>query len=104
MRSALFGLIGLSALLVTSSAMAAVQVLCRWEGGPLVAITVEGEATAFTDYRYHGGGYYDLAVNRSGIWMLLDEPKLVLGIQAVGPRDPIPVGWSPDFIGGRCWQ
>ena len=62
MRSAFVGLCGLSALLLSQSASAAVKVLCHWEGGPLVAITVEGEATAFSYYRYHGGSYYDIEV------------------------------------------
>jgi hypothetical protein len=104
MRSALIGLFGLSALLVSSGARAAVEVLCRWDGGPLVAITVEGEVDAFSYYRYHGGSYYDIEVNRSGVWMMLDEPKPVLSIQPVGPRDPITVVWSRHFAGGRCWR
>jgi hypothetical protein len=104
MRSALIGLLGISALLVSSGARAAVQVLCHWEGGPLVAITVEGEVTAFGSYRYYGGSYYHIEVNRSGIWMLLDEPKPVLSIQLVGPREPITLVWSSHFAGGRCWR
>jgi hypothetical protein len=102
MKSALIGLFGLSALLISSGANAAVQVLCHWDGGPLVAITVEGEVTAFSHYRYYGGSYYDIVANRSGVWMLLDEPKAVLSIRPVGPRDPVTVVWSSHFLGGRC--
>jgi hypothetical protein len=104
MRAALIGLLGLSALLVSSGANAAVQVLCRWEGRSLVAITIEGDVSAFNHHWYHGGSYYDIAVNRSGVWMLLDEPKAVLSVQSVGPRDPISFVWSAHFAGGRCWR
>lgn len=105
MRSALFGLLGLSALLLSSSAQAAVRVVCHWEGGPLVAITVEGEASAFRHYRYYGGSYYDIVRNRTGVWMLLDEPKAVLSVQQYWPAyHPINVAWSRHFAGGRCWR
>ena len=50
MRSSLTGLFALAALLVPSAANAAMQVRCSWEGGVRVAITVEGDATA---WRYH---------------------------------------------------
>jgi len=105
MRSALYGLLGLPALLLSSTAQAAVQVVCHWEGGPLVAITVEGEATAFSHYRYYGGSYYDIVVNRTGVWMLLDEPKPVLSVRPYWPAyQPINVVWSRHFAGGRCWR
>jgi hypothetical protein len=52
MRSSLTGLFALAALLVPSGANAAMQVRCNWEGGARVAITVEGDATA---WRYHRG-------------------------------------------------
>jgi hypothetical protein len=103
MRAALFGLLGLSALVISSGANAAVQVLCRWEGQSLVAITVEGDVSAFSEYRYYGGSYYDVAVNRSGVWMLLDEPRPVLSIQSVDP-DPVTFTWASHFDGGRCWR
>ena len=80
------------------------QVLCHWEGGQLVAITVEGDVSAFSHYRYYGGNYYDVVANHSGIWMLLDEPKPVLSIQSVGPRQPITFVLSSHFAGGRCWR
>jgi len=52
-----------------------------------VAITVEGDARDLHYYRYYGGAsYYDIEVTRSGIWLLLDEPKRVLSIQLVGPE------------------
>ena len=80
------------------------QVQCRWEGGPLVAITLEAERTSFGHYGYGGSTYYDITVTRSGVWMLLDERKPVLRIQTVGARNPTTVVWSTDFVGGRCWR
>jgi hypothetical protein len=105
MRSALTGLFALAALLIPSGANAAMQFLCTLEGGAPVAITVEGDADALRYDRYYGGGrYYDIAVTRSGAWLLLDEPKPVLRIQLIGPDDPIEVVFAPRFGGGRCWR
>ena len=105
MRPALTGLFALSALLVPSGAKAAMQVLCSWEGRMPVAITVEGDATAWRYYRYYGGGsYYDIEVTRSGVWLLLDEPKPVLSIQLIRPDDRIDMVWAAHFGGGRCWK
>jgi hypothetical protein len=105
MRSALTGLFALAALLVPSDAKAALQVLCRWEGRMPVAITVEGDAAALRYYRYYGGGsYYDIEATRSGVWLLLDEPRPVLSIQLIRPDDPIDVVLAAHSDGGRCWQ
>jgi len=105
MRSALIGLSALAALQVPSSANAAMQVLCSWEGRSPVTITVEGDAAALRYYRYYGGdSYYDIEVTRSGVWMLLDEPKPVLSIQFIRPDDPIDVVLTAHFHGGRCWR
>jgi hypothetical protein len=105
MRSALTGLFALGALLVPSGAEAALQVRCSWEGRMPVAITVEGDAAALRYSRYYGGGsYYDIAVTRSGVWLLLDEPKPVLSIQLIRPDHPITVVLDATFDGGRCWK
>ena len=105
MRSALTGLFALAALLVPSGAEAALQILCSWEGRMPVAITVEGDAAAVRHYGYYGdGSYYDIAVTRSGAWLLLDEPKLVLSIQLIRPDDPVDVAFAAHFDGGRCWK
>ena len=105
MRSVLTGLFALVALLVPSYASAALQVLCNSQSGLPVAITVEGDARDLHYYRYYGGAsYYDIEVTRSGIWLLLDEPKRVLSIQLVGPHDPIDVVLTASFQGGRCWR
>jgi hypothetical protein len=105
MKSALTGLIALAALVVPSGANAALQFLCSWEGGSRVAITVEADAGALRYHRYYGGGiYYDIEVTRSGVWMLLDEPKPVLRIQLIGPDDPIDLAFTAHFRGGRCWR
>jgi hypothetical protein len=93
----------LAALLVPSGANAALQFRCNWEGRMPVAITVEGDATALRHY-YAGGSYYDIAVTRSGVWLLLDEPKPVLGIQLIRPDHPIAVELDASFNGGRCWK
>jgi hypothetical protein len=70
-----------------------------------VAITVEGDAAALRYARYYGGGsYYDIEVTRSGVWLLLDEPKPVLSIQLIRPDPAIGVVWSASFSGGRCWK
>ena len=88
-----------------AGAEAAQQVLCSWEGGSRVAITVEGDAAAFRYYRYYrGGSYYDIEVTRSGVWLLLDEPKPVLRIQLIRPDHPIDVALTGHFRGGRCWR
>ena len=102
MRSALTGLFALAALLAPSDANAALLFLCRWEGGAPVAITVEADATALL--YYGGGSYYDIEVTRSGVWLLLDEPKRVLSIQLVRPGDPIDVVLAASFDGGPCWK
>jgi hypothetical protein len=105
MRSALTGLFALAAILVPSGAKAALQVLCSWEGRMPVAITVEGDAAALRYSRYYSGGsYYDIQVTRSGVWLLLDEPRPVLSIQLIGPDDPIDVVFAASFEGGRCWK
>jgi len=105
MRSALTGLFALTALLVPFDAKAAMQVLCRWEGRMPVAISVEADASDFDDYRTYGGGsYYDIEVTRSGVWLLLDQPKPVLGIKLIAPDDPIDVALASRFEGGRCWR
>ena len=105
MRSALSGLVALAALLVPSGANAAMQVRCNWEGRMPVAITVEGDASDWRYQRYYGrGSYYDVVVTRSGVWMLLDEPKPVLSVQLIRPYDRIDVVWSAHFGGGRCWR
>jgi len=105
MRSLLTGLIALAALLVSPGAKAAQQILCGSEGGPTFAITVEGDASAFRYQRYYGGGsYYDIDVTRSGVWLLLDEPRRVISIQLIGPDDPIDLVLTPYFQGGRCWR
>ena len=104
MKSALTGLIALAALLVSPSAKAAQQVLCNSEGSTF-AITVEGDASAFRYQRYYGGGgYYDIEATRSGVWLLLDEPRRVISIQLIGPDDPIDLVLTPYFQGGRCWR
>ena len=91
-------------LLVPSGAKAALQFRCNWEGIP-VAITVEGDAAALRYTSYHAGSsYYDIAVTRSGVWLLLDEPKPVLSIQVIQPGDPIGVPVAVTFEGGRCWR
>ena len=69
-----------------------------------VAITVEGDAADLRYYHYGGGSYYDIEVTRSGVWLLLDEPRLVLGIQLIRPDDPIDVALAAHFDGGRCWK
>ena len=66
MRSSLTGLFALAALLVPSAANAAMQVRCSWEGGVRVAITVEGDATAWRYHRWYGS-YYDIVATRSGV-------------------------------------
>ena len=105
MRSALTGLLALGALLVPSGAEAALQVRCSWEGRMPVAITVEGDAAALRYARYHGGAsYYDIEVTRSGVWLMLDEPKPVLRVQLIRPGDPIDVVLAASFEGGRCWK
>jgi hypothetical protein len=105
MRSALTGLFALGAFLVPSGAEAALQVRCNLEGGTPVAITVEGDVNALRYSNYHGGGsYYDIAVTRSGVWLLLDEPKPVLSIQLIRPDPPIAVVFDASFAGGRCWR
>jgi hypothetical protein len=105
MRTALTGLFALAPLLlVPSGANAALQFRCNWEGTP-VAITVEGDASALRYSPYHAGSsYYDIAVTRSGVWLLLDEPKPVLSIQLIRPGDPIGVSVAASFEGGRCWR
>ena len=91
-------------LLVPSGANAALQFRCNWEGTP-VAITVEGDAAALLYSPYHGGSnYYDIAVTRSGVWLLLNEPKPVLSIQVIQPGYPIGVPVAVTFEGGRCWR
>jgi hypothetical protein len=105
MRSALTGLFALGAFLVPSGAEAAQQVRCNLDGTTPVAITVEGNVTALRYSHYYGGGsYYDIVVTRSGVWLLLDEPKPVLSIELIGPRHPIPVAFDASFEGGRCWK
>jgi hypothetical protein len=105
MRSALTGLLALAALLAPSGAKAAQQILCSWEGRSRVAITVEGDAAAWRYHRYYGrASYYDIVATRSGVWLLLDEPKPVLRIQLIQPDDPIDVVLSAHFRGGRCWR
>ena len=101
MRSALIGLLALASLLVPSAAQAAMQLRCNWEGRMPVAITVEGDAAA---WRYGHGSYYDIVATRSGVWLLLDEPKPVLRIQLIRPYDRIDVVWAAHFHGGRCWR
>jgi hypothetical protein len=106
MRSTLAALFALAVLFVPSGAEAAQQVLCSWEGGMPVAITVEGDAADLRYYRHYGGrSYYDIEVTRSGVWLLLDEPKPVLSIELIGPPgDPIKVAFTTYFDGGRCWR
>ena len=87
-----------------SGANAAIQVLCNWEGRSLVAITVEGNAADLRYYHYYDNGYYEIEATRSGIWMLLDEPRPVLSIQLIGPDKPIGLVLRSDFAGGRCWR
>ena len=70
-----------------------------------VAITVEGDAAGWRYHRYYGGdSYYDIEVTRSGVWLLLEEPKPVLRIQLIGPDHPIDLALTADFHGGRCWR
>jgi len=107
MRSALTGLFGLTALLlVPSGANAAMQFRCNWEGRP-VAITVESDAgDLLYSQHYAGTGYYDIAVTRSGVWLLLDEPKPVLSIQLVRPGlgDRIGLPVAASLEGARCYK
>ena len=107
MRSALTGLFALAAfLLVPSGANAAMQFRCNWEGRP-VAITVEGDAgDLLYSHHYAGSGYYDIAVTRSGVWLLLDEPKPVLSIQLVRPGlgDWIGLPVAASLEGARCYK
>lgn len=104
MRSAFTGLFALGALLVPSGAEAALQIRCSWEGRMPVAITVEGDTPPFLYSGYYGGGsYYDIVVTRSGVWLLLDEPRLVLSVQIIRPDPPIDVVLAASFGGGRCW-
>ena len=105
MRSAFTGLFALAAfLLMASGANAALQFRCIWEGRP-VAITVEGDAgDLLYSQHYAGSGYYDIAVTRSGVWLLLDEPKPVLSIQLVRPGSPIGLPVTASLEGGRCWR
>ena len=105
MRQALTGLFALGVLIVPSGAEAAMQFRCSWEGRMPVAITVEGDANALRYSRYDvSGSYYDIEVTRSGIWLLLDEPKPVLRIQIIRPDPPIDVVLTASFGGGRCWK
>lgn len=70
-----------------------------------VAITVEGDANALRYSPYDvGGSYYDIVATRSGVWLLLDEPKPVLSIQMIWPDPPITVVLDASFDGGRCWK
>ncbi len=105
MRSALTGLLALAALLMPSGAKAAMQINCSWEGRTPVAITVEGDASAWRYYhRYRVGNYYVIEVNRLGVWILLEEPRPVLRIQLIQPDDPIDVVLAAHSDGGRCWK
>ena len=110
MRPALTGLFALGVLLVPSGAEAALQIRCSWEGRMPVAITVEDDNTPFGYPRYFGGSYfgggsyYDIVATRSGVWLLLDEPKPVLSIQMIWPDPPITVVLDASFDGGRCWR
>lgn len=95
MRPALTGLFALGVLLVSSGAEAAMQFRCSWEGRMPVAITVEGDANALRYSPYDvGGSYYDIVATRSGVWLLLDEPKPVLSIQMIWPDPPLPWCWT----------
>jgi hypothetical protein len=111
MRSALTGLFALAALLMPSVAQAAMMLLCSWEGRAPVAITVDADAA--TALRYdRGSSYYAIEATKSGVWVLLDEPKLVLSIKLqmiVRPGDPNAGEWvdvtlAPYFDSGRCWK
>src|SRR5262245_32120789 len=105
MRSALARLFALAAPLVASDAKAAQVVLCNWEGRTPVAITVEGDVADLRYYPHYGGAsYYDVQVTRSGVWLLLDKPRPVLGIQLIEPDAPIEVAFVSHFDGGRCWR
>ena len=105
MRPSLIGLLALASLIVPSAAQAAMQLRCSWEGRMPVALTVEGDAAAWRYHRYYGrGSYYDIVATRSGVWLLLDEPKPVLRIQLIRPYDRIDVVWAAHFRGGRCWR
>jgi hypothetical protein len=103
MRSALARLFALAALLVASDAKAAQVILCNWEGRMPVAITVEGDVADLRYYAHDSGGY-DIKVLRSGVWLLLDKPRPVLGIQLIQPDAPIDVAFASHFDGGRCWR
>lgn len=108
MRSAFAGLFALVALFMPSGAEAAMMFLCNWEGRAPVAITVDADAG--TALRYdRGSSYYAIQATRSGVWVLLDEPKLVLGIKMiVRPGDPnsdwVDVALARHFESGRCWK
>jgi hypothetical protein len=103
MRRARTSLLALAALmLVPSGANAALQFRCNWEGRP-VAITVEGNAAALR-YSHDGSSYYDIVVTRSGVWLLLGEPKPLLSIQLIRPGSPIGLPVAASFEGGRCWR
>jgi hypothetical protein len=107
MRSVLAGLFALTMFLDLPSAKAAMQVSCNWEGRIPVAITVEGDASAFISFGPSGfahSSYYLIEVTNSGVWMLLNEPKPVLGIRMVGPRQPIDLALSLDAGSRRCWK
>lgn len=107
MRAALAGLFVLTMVFAVPSANAAMQVSCNWEGKIPVAITVEGDASAFISFGPSGfahSSYYLIEVTGSGVWMLLNEPKPVLGIRMVGPRQPIELALSLDAGNRRCWK
>ena len=107
MRPAHAGLLALTLFLDLPSANAAMQVLCNWDGRLPVAITVEGDASAFYSFGAFGSfsdGYYEIEITNSGVWMLLNEPKPVLSIQMIGSRKPIDLALALDAGCGRCWK
>jgi hypothetical protein len=94
-------------LLDLPTANAAMQVFCDWEGKIPVAITVEGDASAFASFGPFGfvnAGYYEIEITNFGVWMLLNEPKPVLSVQMIGPRKPIDLALGLDPGSRQCWK
>ena len=107
MKSALTGLVTLTAILLGPSvANAAMEFRCNWEGRP-VAITVDSDAgDLLYSQHYAGTGYYAISVTRTGVWLLLDEPKPVLSIKLVRPDEGQRIGLpvKDSLEGARCYK
>ena len=101
------GLFVLTMVFAVPPANAAMQVSCNWEGSIPVAITVEGDASAFYSFslfRSLNQAYYEIEITSFGIWMLLNEPKPVLSVRMVGPRKPVDMALGLEPGSRRCWK